>query len=51
MSHYSAFNLLKHGLGRNLGWSRAWRVAAPKPAYNVIIGGGGGHGLATPRNC
>jgi len=47
MNHYSAFSLLKHGLGRNLGWSRAWRDASPKPAYDVIIVGGGGHGLAT----
>ena len=45
--HYSAFNLVKHALGRNLGWDRAWRDAAPKPAYDVIIIGGGGHGLAT----
>ena len=47
MSHYSAFSLLKHALGRNLGWDRAWRDAAPKPSYDAIIVGGGGHGLAT----
>jgi heterotetrameric sarcosine oxidase beta subunit len=29
------------------GWEPAWRDAAPKPAYDVIIVGGGGHGLAT----
>ena len=47
MSRYSAFSLVKHALGRNLGWGRAWRDAAPKPSYDAIIVGGGGHGLAT----
>jgi sarcosine oxidase subunit beta len=47
MTHYSAFNLVRQALGRNLGWDRAWRDAAPKPAYDVVIVGGGGHGLAT----
>jgi sarcosine oxidase, subunit beta len=28
-------------------WSPAWRDAEPKSAYDVIIVGGGGHGLAT----
>ncbi len=28
-------------------WQPAWRDAAPKPAYDVLIIGGGGHGLAT----
>ena len=26
---------------------RYWRSAQPKPAYDVVIVGGGGHGLAT----
>ena len=47
MTHYSAFSLFKQALGGNKGWSRAWRDATPKPAYDVIIIGGGGHGLAT----
>jgi heterotetrameric sarcosine oxidase beta subunit len=47
MSRYSAFTLLKHGLSGNRGWPRAWRDPEPKPHYDVVIVGGGGHGLAT----
>jgi sarcosine oxidase subunit beta len=47
MGRYSAFSLLREGLGNNLGWERAWRDPQPKPAYEVVIIGGGGHGLAT----
>ncbi len=47
MQRYSAFALLKHALSGNERWARAWRSGAPKPAYDVIIIGGGGHGLAT----
>src|SRR3982750_12667 len=44
---YSAFALLRHALAGNEKWPRAWRAAEPKPSYDVIIVGGGGHGLAT----
>jgi len=44
---YSWLNILKNGLTGQTGWTPAWRDAAPKPAYDVIIVGGGGHGLAT----
>ena len=44
---YSAFRLLAEGLGGHRGWGRAWRDPAPKPAYDVVIIGGGGHGLAS----
>ena len=44
---YSFLSLLKNGLTGQAGWKPAWRDAAPKPAYDVIIVGGGGHGLAT----
>jgi sarcosine oxidase subunit beta len=47
MTHYSAFSLFREALRGNTGWTRAWRNAAPKPAYDVVIIGGGGHGLAT----
>ena len=30
-----------------MGWAKAWRNPAPKPMYDVVIVGGGGHGLAT----
>ena len=44
---YSIFNLLRHALSGHRGWGPAWRDANPKPAYDIIIIGGGGHGLAT----
>jgi heterotetrameric sarcosine oxidase beta subunit len=47
MSRYSAFSLFRHALTGNRGWPRAWRNPDPKPAYDVIIVGAGGHGLAT----
>jgi len=46
-SRYSALALLKEGLVGHKGWQPAWRKARPKPAYEFIIVGGGGHGLAT----
>ena len=47
MTHYSWFSVLSKALGGNKGWDRAWRDPEPKAAYDVIIVGGGGHGLAT----
>jgi methylglutamate dehydrogenase subunit A len=47
LAEYSAWSVLRHGLSGNKGWKPAWRKAAPKPSYDVIIVGGGGHGLAT----
>ncbi len=44
---YSAFNLIRHGLGNPLGWGPAWKPASLKPSYDAIIIGGGGHGLAS----
>lgn len=44
---YSIFTLLKQALANHQGWSPTWRDAAPKPGYDVLIIGGGGHGLAT----
>ena len=47
MPRYFALSILTNGLTGNRGWQRAWRDPAPKAAYDVIIVGGGGHGLAT----
>jgi len=47
MAEYSAFSVLRHGLTGNKGWRPTWRKAEPKPSYDVIVVGGGGHGLAT----
>lgn len=47
MTRYSALTLIREALGGNHGWTRAWRDAEPKPVYDIVIVGGGGHGLAT----
>lgn len=44
---YSIFSLARAALAGHKGWTRAWRDPAPKKHYDVIIIGGGGHGLAT----
>ena len=44
---YSIFSLLKNSLSGHKSWTPAWRQPEPKPAYDIIIVGGGGHGLAT----
>ncbi len=46
-NRYSAFSLLKNALTFNKNWPRAWQSPEPKPDYDIIIVGGGGHGLAT----
>ncbi len=43
---YSAFALVRHALSGNRHWSQAWRSPEPRARYDVIIVGGGGHGLA-----
>jgi methylglutamate dehydrogenase subunit A len=44
---YSGLRLLTEAIGGNKGWTPAWRDPPPKPEYDVIIIGGGGHGLAS----
>lgn len=44
---YSAIRLFREGLRNHSGWNHAWRDAEPKKTYDVVIIGGGGHGLAT----
>jgi sarcosine oxidase subunit beta len=47
VKEYSAVTLLREAWRGNTGWRPAWRKAEPRPAYDVVIVGGGGHGLAT----
>jgi sarcosine oxidase subunit beta len=47
MQQYSGFGLLKHSLSYHENWQRVWSNPTPKKHYDVVIIGGGGHGLAT----
>lgn len=44
---YSGFKVIKEALTGHKGWTPAWREPEPKKHYDIIIIGGGGHGLAT----
>lgn len=44
---YSGLKVITEGLLGNKGWQPAWRDPAPKDAYDIVIIGGGGHGLST----
>ena len=44
---FSGLRVLKEGLTGNKGWSAHWRDPEPKSEYDIVIIGGGGHGLAT----
>ena len=44
---YSGFSLFRNALSHHERWPRAWRDATPKRGYEVLVVGGGGHGLAT----
>src|SRR5213082_1539540 len=44
---YSLFNLVRQAVSGHAHWPAQWRHPEPKPAYDVVIVGAGGHGLAT----
>ncbi len=44
---FSGFKVVKEALTGHKGWTQLWRNPEPKPAYDIVIVGGGGHGLAT----
>ncbi len=45
--HFSGFRVLAEGLTGNKGWKPHWRNPEPKAEYDIVIIGGGGHGLST----
>src|SRR6202795_479289 len=47
MKCFSLLTLAKEALSGNRGWLPQWREATPQSAYDVVVIGGGGHGLAT----
>ncbi|MEQ6250002.1 sarcosine oxidase subunit beta family protein [Sulfitobacter sp. HNIBRBA3233] len=44
---YSGLRVIKEALTGHKGWTPAWRDPEPQAAYDIVIIGGGGHGLAT----
>ncbi|MFT5482631.1 MAG: sarcosine oxidase subunit beta [Halieaceae bacterium] len=46
-NRYSALGLVRNGLSYHENWQRAWRNPEPRSDYDIVIVGGGGHGLAT----
>jgi sarcosine oxidase, subunit beta len=47
MRKYSVFAIAREALRGHKGWPEQWGSPEPKKAYDVIIVGAGGHGLAT----
>lgn len=45
--HYSLFSLARNAFAQHRLWPQQWRNPEPKSAYDIVIVGGGGHGLAT----
>ena len=44
---FSIFSLARQAVGGHAGWPVQWRSPEPRPAYDAVIVGAGGHGLAT----
>jgi sarcosine oxidase, subunit beta len=47
VKRFSFFALVRNSLSGGAGWTPFWRFPQPKRSYEVIVIGGGGHGLAT----
>ncbi|QIE43672.1 sarcosine oxidase subunit beta family protein (plasmid) [Rhodobacteraceae bacterium SC52] len=44
---YSGFRVIREAVTGHKGWVPVWRDPEPQPSYDIVIVGGGGHGLAT----
>jgi len=44
---YSGWRVFREALTGHKGWTPAWRDPDPQPSYDILVVGGGGHGLAT----
>jgi sarcosine oxidase subunit beta len=47
MTRYSIYSIARNAMNYHKDWERAWRAPEPKPEYDAVIVGAGGHGLAT----
>jgi len=47
MTRFSLWSLARNALSGHAHWKPHWRAAQPKKSYDIVIVGGGGHGLAT----
>ncbi len=47
MQRFSALSLLRQAVSGHRNWQPQWRSPDPKPSYDAIIVGAGGHGLGT----
>jgi sarcosine oxidase subunit beta len=47
MTRYSIFSIARNAMHYHKDWERVWRSPNPKPEYDAVIVGAGGHGLAT----